>query len=55
MDKLLCDNTITLSNLYETISNVLTQVGYEYQAPLEAAEEQEVISHQIKAAVLTEE
>lgn len=55
MDKLYCDNVITLSNLYEAIADTLVQVGYEFQAPLSAAEEQEVISRQIKNKVLDEE
>lgn len=55
MDKLFCDNVITLSNIYETVSEVLGQVGYEFQAPLPPAEEQEVISRQIKNKVLDEE
>lgn len=54
-NKLFVANTITLANLYEVISGVIKEVGYEFQAPLDPAAEQEMISRQIKAAVLTEE
>ena len=49
------DNIITLSNMYEVVSQTLKKVGYEFQAPLGEVEEQEVISRQIKAAVVGEE
>ena len=41
------DNIITLANVYEVVSNVIRKVGYEYQAPLTDAEEQETICKQI--------
>ncbi|QDJ97396.1 hypothetical protein D6_0237 [Aeromonas phage D6] len=55
MSKLFVDNVTTLSNLYEVIAGTLQQIGYEYQAPLSPAEEQEVISRQIKNKVLSED
>lgn len=53
--QLFVSNTITLANLYETIAGVIKEVGYEFQAPLQPEEEQEMISRQIKNAVLTTE
>lgn len=54
-NQLFVSNTITLANLYETISGVIKEVGYEFQAPLQPAEEQEMISRQIQSAVLSTE
>lgn len=47
------DNVVTLSNMYETVSSVLKEVGYEFQAPLDAGEEQEVISARIRDKVMS--
>lgn len=47
----LTTNIISLANIYETISNSLRKVGYEYQAPLSEDEEQEVITRHIKALI----
>lgn len=45
-------NIITVSNMYEVVSMTLKKVGYEFQAPLTDAEEQEVISRKINECVL---
>lgn len=45
-------NIITVSNLYETVCGTLAKVGYEFQAPLSDAEEQEVISREINECIL---
>lgn len=46
------DNIITVSNLFEVVSKVKEKVGYEYQAPLEADEQNEVTSRTIKEKIL---
>ncbi|UQT02688.1 hypothetical protein YUBABA_01430 [Serratia phage vB_SmaM-Yubaba] len=46
------DNIITVSNLFEVVSKVKEKVGYEFQAPLEADEQNEVTSRAIKQKIL---
>ncbi|QDB70399.1 hypothetical protein CF8_0230 [Aeromonas phage CF8] len=42
------NNIISISNIYELVSATMKKVGYEYQAPLTDAEEQEITSREIK-------
>jgi hypothetical protein len=46
------DNIITTCNLFEVVDNVLTKIGFEYQAPLSDDDKNEVISSEIKKALL---
>lgn len=42
------NNIITISNIHEVVALTMKKVGYEYQAPLSDAEEQEITSREIK-------
>lgn len=46
------DNIITVSNLFEVVAKVKEKVGYEFQAPLDEATQNEVTSRAIKAKIL---
>lgn len=48
------DNIITVSNLFEVVAKVKEKVGYEFQAPLDEATQNEVTSRAIKDIVLGE-
>lgn len=49
------DNIITVANLFEVVSAVKQKVGYEFQAPLDEATENELISRAIKEKILGED
>lgn len=51
MSKLDVDNIITISNLFEIISATKQKVGYEFQAPLDEATENEVASKTIRERI----
>lgn len=46
------DNIVTVSNLFETVATIQEKVGYEFQAPLDEATQNEITSRAIKAIVL---
>lgn len=49
------DNIVTVSNLFATVAAVQEKVGYEFQAPLDEATQNEVTSRAIKEIVLGDE
>ena len=46
------DNIVTVSNLFETVATIQEKIGYEFQAPLDEATQNEVTSRAIKTIVL---
>lgn len=46
------DNIITVCNLFEVVAKVKQKVGYEFQAPLDEATQNEVTSRTIKDKIL---
>lgn len=48
------NNIITVSNIFETVAKIKEKVGYEYQAPLDEATQNEVTSKAIKETLLGE-
>lgn len=45
------DNIITLANVFEAVNTIQAKVGYEFQAPLDEATQNEVTSAVIKERV----
>lgn len=45
------DNIITVANLFEVVATVQEKVGYEFQAPLDEATQNEVTSRAIQDAI----
>lgn len=42
------ENIVTLSNVFEAVNEIQTKIGYEFQAPLDEATQNEVVSSVIK-------